>query len=261
MSLTIKTHKGRIIVKKWPFKVLLIALFSLVYGNLFGSTYKCTGETDQPTIKILVPDLWDSPGKAIFGYQALDKTYHWEMPESSLKFLLYGGRIQIDYRPGWGESTVEISGRISTFGGQSYFDVFAQGMAAPSGGIDTMLTNYTCTRSFTMATLVGTYNFSPLRYSTQYTLILDEKGGVTLSRVPNNPSYPVQNCQGQADLEHRLLTLKMECETEEKMTQEKIVVDLEKVEYLGASPFQAPVKFFVEGEFLENYLTTEFKSQ
>ena len=132
---------------------------------------------------------------------------------------------------------------------------------ARSWGIfDEKLIDYTCTEALVIGDFAGTYEFSrpQYRFKDKDTITIGEDGAVFLSY--SYYQYPATSfkklCEGQAEIEHRTLTLNMKCEGGKTVTEEKMVINLEGVQDLNL--FQASAEHTIKGNFLIDYVNIIF---
>ncbi len=119
-------------------KLLLFIIFIGLGQNAYSRSYTCTRSASDPTIIIST-----EVGAAFIEYVAEGKsTFKFSLPDTSVIKGNYWEtkREYINFNPGWGESTVNIYGRIST-DESSIFDIFVRGMR---GNLVQSLVSYKC---------------------------------------------------------------------------------------------------------------------
>ena len=136
-------------------QLLLIIIINLMtWAVLAANTYECTGTQGQPVVSIST-----EKGLGNFEYFSRDgNEFSVNLPDDAIyKDWNTGGRVYINFRPGWSESTVNIYGWISNEG-QALFDIYAMGLVVPDEVVET-LTGYYCSTPLTLDDLTGTYKF------------------------------------------------------------------------------------------------------
>lgn len=246
-----------IILKKW----LCFILIYFTCNVLFAKNYQCIGDQDFPIVKISI----EKDGSE-FGYLTKNKSFNFDLYSNYISYS-YGEHgeiyIKLDFN---GESTVKLYGRIS-MQGESVFDIYASGMIFSGVVVAETLVGYTCSESLAMNDIVGTYKFKWNEHAVwEHTVTISDSGEVSSSeentRSPDKNSR--KDCRGQAMVNHRIITLFMECTKGGRVTHEDLTINLEDVfgaELTPLTSFHAPVRRSIQGKFLEDITTMGFQKQ